>query len=63
MADENQVLMYIVTGQTYRPLSLTESSFSWHALLPLETFVAPHVHATQGEFILCAGGPFQPVAR
>jgi quercetin dioxygenase-like cupin family protein len=47
-----------ILGQTYTPLSLTESSFSWHALLPPGTFVPPHVHPTQEEFIYVLGGRF-----
>ena len=40
-----------ILGQTYKPLQITESSFSWHALLPPGTFVPPHIHPTQDEFI------------
>ena len=47
-----------ILGQTYTPLSLTESSFSWHALLPPGTFVPPHVHPTQDEFIYMLEGKF-----
>ena len=47
-----------ILGQTYRPLSLTESSFSWHALLPPGTFVPPHVHSMQDEFIYVLEGRF-----
>ena len=47
-----------ILGQTYTPLSLTESSFSWHALLPPGTFVPPHIHPTQDEFIYMLEGKF-----
>jgi mannose-6-phosphate isomerase-like protein (cupin superfamily) len=47
-----------ILGQTYTPLSLAESSFSWHALLPPGTFVPPHVHLTQDEFIYVLEGKF-----
>jgi mannose-6-phosphate isomerase-like protein (cupin superfamily) len=40
-----------ILGQIYMPKSLSESSFSWHATLPPGTFVPPHVHAAQDEFI------------
>jgi hypothetical protein len=40
-----------ILGQTYKPLQVTESSFSWHAVLPPGTFVPPHIHPTQDEFI------------
>lgn len=47
-----------ILGQTYTPLHLTESSFSWHALFPPGTFVPPHVHPTQDEFIYVLNGTF-----
>ena len=40
-----------ILGQTYVPKSLSESSFSWHATFPTGTFVPPHIHPTQDEFI------------
>ena len=40
-----------ILGQTYVPKSLCESSFSWHATFPPGTFVPPHIHPTQDEFI------------
>jgi mannose-6-phosphate isomerase-like protein (cupin superfamily) len=40
-----------ILGQTYVPKSLCEGSFSWHATLPPGTFVPPHIHPTQDEFI------------
>ncbi|HWK96432.1 MAG TPA: cupin domain-containing protein [Pseudolabrys sp.] len=40
-----------ILGQTYVPKTLSESSFSWHATFPPGTFVPPHIHPTQDEFI------------
>ncbi|MEM0907999.1 MAG: cupin domain-containing protein [Pseudomonadota bacterium] len=40
-----------ILGQTYVPKQLCESSFSWHATFPPGTFVPPHIHPTQDEFI------------
>lgn len=40
-----------ILGQTYVPKSLSEHSFSWHATFPPGTFVPPHIHPTQDEFI------------
>jgi quercetin dioxygenase-like cupin family protein len=40
-----------ILGQTYVPKTLSESSFSWHATLPPGTFVPPHIHPSQDEFI------------
>ncbi len=45
-----------ILGQTYVPKSLSEDSFSWHATFPPGTFVPPHVHPTQDEFIYMLEG-------
>ena len=45
-----------IMGQVYSPKSITEECFSWHALLPPETFVPPHIHPTQDEYILVQSG-------
>ena len=51
-------LTWNILGQTYTPLQVTDSSFSWHALLPPGTFVPPHIHPTQDEFIYMLEGSF-----
>src|SRR5437868_15501487 len=51
-------LVWNILGQTYVPKHLTESSFSWHALLPPGMFVPPHIHANQDEFIYVLEGKF-----
>jgi len=40
-----------ILGQTYVPKEVCESSFAWHATFPPDTFVPPHIHPTQDEFI------------
>jgi len=45
-----------ILGQTYVPKAYTESSLSWHATLPPGTFVPPHIHPTQDEFIYMLQG-------
>ena len=40
-----------ILGQTYVPKQVSESSMSWHATFPPGTFVPPHIHPTQDEFI------------
>ena len=40
-----------ILGQVYTPKSITERCFSWHAMLPIESFVPPHVHLNQDEYI------------
>src|SRR3954469_4878080 len=44
-------IVWNILGQTYVPKSLSERSFSWHATFPPETFVPPHVHPTQDEYL------------
>jgi mannose-6-phosphate isomerase-like protein (cupin superfamily) len=51
-------LVWNILGQTYVPKHVTESSFSWHALFPPGTFVPPHIHANQDEFIYVLEGRF-----
>ena len=45
-----------ILGQTYVPKSLTEHSFSWHATFPPGTFVPPHMHPTQDEYLYILEG-------
>jgi uncharacterized RmlC-like cupin family protein len=40
-----------ILGQTYVPKQVCDSSFSWHATFPPGTFVPPHIHPTQEEYI------------
>ena len=45
-----------ILGQTYVPKQLCDESFAWHATLPPGTFVPPHVHPTQDEFVYMLEG-------
>lgn len=45
-----------ILGQVYTPKQITDECFSWHAVFPIETFVPPHIHPTQDEFILMLDG-------
>ena len=45
-----------ILGQTYVPLQCSENAMSWHATLPPGTFVPPHVHTTQDEFVYILTG-------
>src|ERR1700756_4791828 len=49
-------IVWNILGQTYVPKQLSEGSFAWHATLPPGTFVPPHVHPTQEEFIYMLEG-------
>ena len=48
-----------ILGQIYVPKQVCESSFSWHATFPPGTFVPPHIHPTQDEFIYMLEGRFE----
>ena len=45
-----------ILGQIYVPKHVTEHSFSWHATFPAETFVPPHIHPTQDEYLYILEG-------
>jgi quercetin dioxygenase-like cupin family protein len=44
-------IVWNILGQTYVPKHVCEQSFSWHATFPPGTFVPPHIHPTQDEFV------------
>jgi mannose-6-phosphate isomerase-like protein (cupin superfamily) len=54
-------IVWNILGQTYVPKSLNEHSFSWHATFPPGTFVPPHIHPNQDEFIYMLDGRFDLV--
>ena len=49
-------ITWSILGQTYVPKTLTEDSFSWHATFPPGTFVPPHIHPTQDEYLYILEG-------
>ena len=51
-----QGISWNILGQTYVPKSRTEHSFSWHATFPPGTFVPPHVHPDQDEYLYILEG-------
>ena len=51
-------IVWNILGQTYVPKQLSENSFAWHAIFPPGTFVPPHIHPTQDEFIYMFEGRF-----
>ncbi|CAM3213731.1 cupin domain-containing protein [Paracoccus nototheniae] len=52
-------IVWNILGQTYVPKHRSDSSMSWHATLPHGTFVPPHVHTTQDEFIYVLTGQLE----
>lgn len=45
-----------VVGHTYTPKLHTENVMIWHAHIPDGTFVPPHIHPTQDEWIVVLEG-------
>lgn len=48
-----------VVGQTYVPKLLSHNAFLWHATVPADTFVPPHIHPTQDEWINVLDGELE----
>ena len=48
-----------ILGQTYYPKQESDSSFAFETLFPVGTFVPPHIHPTQDEFIYMLDGTFE----
>ena len=48
-----------VVGQTYKPKLHSANAFIWHAVVPAESFVPPHVHPTQDEWIVMLEGELE----
>src|SRR5260370_900685 len=51
-----QGMSWTILGQTYVPKSCVDHSFSWHATLPPGTFVPPHIHPDQDEYLYMLEG-------
>ena len=45
-----------VVGHTYTPKLHSDNAFIWHADIPADTFVPPHIHPTQDEWIIMLTG-------
>lgn len=45
-----------ILGQVYVPKQVSADSIAWHATFPIETFVPPHVHPEQDEYIFVLDG-------
>jgi quercetin dioxygenase-like cupin family protein len=52
-------VVWNILGQTYKPLQHSAASFAFDTLFPDGTFVPPHVHARQDEFIYLLDGQFE----
>lgn len=52
-------IVWNILGQTYKPKQLSESSFTFDTMFPPGTFVPPHIHHDQDEFIYIHEGEFE----
>lgn len=57
--DSEHGIVWQILGQTYRPVQWCESSFAFDTLFPPGTFVPPHVHPMQDEFVKVLDGRFE----
>ena len=48
-----------VVGHTYTPKLHSDNAFTWHADIPADTFVPPHIHPTQDEWIYVLDGALE----
>ena len=48
-----------VVGHTYTPKLVSPNAFIWHAVIPADTFVPPHIHPTQDEWITVLTGDLE----
>ena len=55
-AEGREGISWSILGQTYVPKSQTDRSFAWHATFPPGTFVPPHRHTTQDEYLYILEG-------
>lgn len=51
-------LVWNILGQTYTLKQVSEDSMAWHAEFPPGTFVPPHIHPTQDEFVYVLSGQY-----
>ena len=49
-------IVWNVMGQIYMPKKLDAGRFYWEAIMPEESFIPPHAHSTQTEFLYIAEG-------
>ena len=51
-------VVWDILGQTYKPVQVSEASFAFDTFFPPGTFVPPHFHPDQDEFIRVLDGDF-----
>jgi quercetin dioxygenase-like cupin family protein len=51
-------IVWNILGQTYTLKQQSADSMAWHAVFPSGTFVPPHIHPTQDEFVYVLSGRY-----
>lgn len=51
-------VVWSILGQTYTLKQESDDSMAWHAVFPAGTFVPPHIHPTQDEFVYVLSGRY-----
>ena len=51
-------IVWNILGQTYTLKQQSEASMAWHAIFPSGTFVPPHIHPHQDEFVYVLSGRY-----
>ena len=54
-------MVWNVMGQIYIPKQVDSSSLWWEAIMPEESFIPPHSHSTQDEFLYLTKGELDMV--
>lgn len=49
-------VVWNVLGQAYLPKEITDERLVWYAIFPEDTFVPPHTHAAQDEYLMPLDG-------
>jgi quercetin dioxygenase-like cupin family protein len=51
-------VVWNILGQTYTLKQQSDASMAWHAVFPSGTFVPPHIHPNQDEFVYVLSGRY-----
>ena len=51
-------IVWNILGQTYTLKQQSDASMAWHAVFPSGTFVPPHIHPHQDEFVYVLSGRY-----
>lgn len=54
-------MVWNVMGQIYIPKQVDEKTIWWEAIMPEESYIPPHSHSTQDEFLYITEGELQMI--